>query len=99
MTPPSLTHHQFTCPHCDERTSMLLELSAGTQHYVEDCEVCENDAGELTRKAVTLLAEANELHGTLHVLGVRDEYRSWLTRATFLLVMTAAETVSSVEVC
>ncbi len=34
--------HVFTCPHCGERISMLLDLSAGSQHYVEDCEVCCN---------------------------------------------------------
>jgi len=30
----------FTCPHCAERISMLLDLSAGYQRYIEDCEVC-----------------------------------------------------------
>jgi len=30
----------FACPHCGERISMLLDLSAGSQNYVEDCEVC-----------------------------------------------------------
>ena len=32
----------FTCPHCGERISMLLDLSAGCQRYIEDCEVCCN---------------------------------------------------------
>lgn len=32
--------HPFTCPHCGAHISMLLDLSAGSQHYVEDCEVC-----------------------------------------------------------
>jgi transcription elongation factor Elf1 len=32
----------FACPHCGERISMLLDLSAGSQSYVEDCEVCCN---------------------------------------------------------
>ena len=32
----------FACPHCGERISMLLDLSAGSQCYVEDCEVCCN---------------------------------------------------------
>jgi len=32
----------FTCPHCGERISMLLDLSAGFQSYIEDCEVCCN---------------------------------------------------------
>jgi hypothetical protein len=30
----------FSCPHCGERISMLLDLSAGSQRYIEDCEVC-----------------------------------------------------------
>lgn len=34
--------HFFICPHCGERISMLLDLSAGSQRYVEDCEVCCN---------------------------------------------------------
>jgi transcription elongation factor Elf1 len=32
--------HQFTCPYCGEEISMVLDLSAGRQTYVEDCEVC-----------------------------------------------------------
>lgn len=37
------THRQvFTCPHCGERISMLLDLSVGYQRYIEDCEVCCN---------------------------------------------------------
>jgi transcription elongation factor Elf1 len=32
--------HFFSCPHCGERISMLLDLSVPEQQYVEDCEVC-----------------------------------------------------------
>jgi transcription elongation factor Elf1 len=32
--------HIFTCPHCGEEISMVLDLSVGRQTYVEDCEVC-----------------------------------------------------------
>lgn len=32
----------FTCPHCGERISMMLDLSSGYQRYIEDCEVCCN---------------------------------------------------------
>ncbi|GMW02119.1 MAG: hypothetical protein AMXMBFR84_32550 [Candidatus Hydrogenedentota bacterium] len=32
----------FTCPYCWQRVSMLLDLSARTQWYIEDCEVCCN---------------------------------------------------------
>ena len=49
MTPHSddinrfpLRRHTFACPHCGARISMLLDLSAGSQHYIEDCEVCCN---------------------------------------------------------
>jgi transcription elongation factor Elf1 len=35
-----MTGRRFTCPHCGERISMLLDLSAGSQSYIEDCEVC-----------------------------------------------------------
>ncbi len=31
--------HTFTCPCCGERISVVLDLSVGGQHYVEDCEV------------------------------------------------------------
>jgi transcription elongation factor Elf1 len=31
---------RFCCPWCGERISMLLDLSAGGQDYIEDCEVC-----------------------------------------------------------
>jgi transcription elongation factor Elf1 len=30
----------FACPHCDERISMVLDISVRGQTYVEDCEVC-----------------------------------------------------------
>ena len=30
----------FTCPHCWQQISVLLDLTAGAQAYVEDCEVC-----------------------------------------------------------
>ena len=32
----------FTCPYCWESITMLLDLSADRQSYVEDCEVCCN---------------------------------------------------------
>lgn len=33
--------HFFTCPHCWEEVSMLLDPSV-SQTYIEDCEVCCN---------------------------------------------------------
>jgi len=29
-----------TCPHCWETISLMLDLSAGHQDYIEDCAVC-----------------------------------------------------------
>ncbi len=30
----------FTCPYCWQEISFVLDLSAGEQTYIEDCEVC-----------------------------------------------------------
>lgn len=32
--------HFFTCPYCWQTISFVLDLSAGEQSYIEDCEVC-----------------------------------------------------------
>ncbi len=32
--------YSFNCPYCGEEISMVLDLSAGGQSYIEDCEVC-----------------------------------------------------------
>lgn len=37
-----MNEHFFTCPHCWEEISMLIDLSVPYQKYVEDCEVCCN---------------------------------------------------------
>lgn len=34
--------HYFQCPYCWEEISILLDVSAPRQTYVEDCEVCCN---------------------------------------------------------
>ena len=36
---PSVEHY-FVCPYCGQEISMVLDLSAGRQTYIEDCEVC-----------------------------------------------------------
>jgi transcription elongation factor Elf1 len=33
---------KLICPCCAEEVSILLDLSAGGQRYIEDCEVCCN---------------------------------------------------------
>lgn len=35
-----LLEHQIHCPFCAESLSVLLDLSAGDQDYIEDCQVC-----------------------------------------------------------
>lgn len=37
-----MLEHYFTCPHCWETISMLLDISISKQTYIEDCEVCCN---------------------------------------------------------
>ena len=32
--------HRLDCPFCGEPITILVDLSAGTQSYIEDCEVC-----------------------------------------------------------
>jgi transcription elongation factor Elf1 len=36
----NIVEHSFSCPHCGEQISMVLDLSVRKQTYVEDCEVC-----------------------------------------------------------
>lgn len=33
---------QYTCPHCWESSVIQLDLSGGSQTFVQDCEVCCN---------------------------------------------------------
>lgn len=35
-----LRAHAVECPYCGEWIELLLDLSAGSQSYVEDCQVC-----------------------------------------------------------
>lgn len=37
-----LVTEQYTCPHCWETSEIGLDLSAGSQTFVQDCEVCCN---------------------------------------------------------
>jgi len=51
-----MLEHFFQCPYCWEQISMLLDVSVGSDKYIEDCEVCCNpievsiafEAGELS---------------------------------------------------
>lgn len=35
-----IDHHRQTCPYCGEQIEIAVDLSAGSQAYVEDCGVC-----------------------------------------------------------
>ncbi len=35
-----LHEHTISCPYCFETIEVLLDLSAGDQAYIEDCQVC-----------------------------------------------------------
>lgn len=35
-----LEERQIGCPFCSEAITILLDVSAGSQQYIEDCQVC-----------------------------------------------------------
>ncbi len=35
-----LEEKRICCPYCGETLTIVLDLSAGSQSYVEDCQVC-----------------------------------------------------------
>ena len=37
-----MTEYFFTCPHCWDKISMLIDTSISGQNYIEDCEFCCN---------------------------------------------------------
>jgi len=37
-----MIEHFFTCPHCWQQISMLIDNSISEQSFIEDCEVCCN---------------------------------------------------------
>jgi hypothetical protein len=50
------------CPYCGERFDARVEVSAGAQEYIEDCEVC--------CRPMTLSVELED-NGALHALRVQ----------------------------
>lgn len=58
----------------------------------------ETDGGGLAQKAATLLAEATALQGTLHLPGVRDDYRCRLEQVVLLAASALGNAVESREV-
>ena len=39
-TAPDLAVHGVHCPYCGEALELVVDASAGTQRYIEDCAVC-----------------------------------------------------------
>jgi hypothetical protein len=39
-TQPGSEFHQIQCPYCGEAFETLIDLSAGSATYIEDCQVC-----------------------------------------------------------
>ncbi len=37
---PQLLDRRIGCPYCGETLTIVLDLSAGGQSYIEDCQVC-----------------------------------------------------------
>ena len=37
-----MTEYFFTCPHCLDKISMMIDTSVSNQDYIEDCETCCN---------------------------------------------------------
>jgi hypothetical protein len=37
-----LAEQPYTCPHCWQTSVIQLDLTAGSQRFVQDCEVCCN---------------------------------------------------------
>jgi transcription elongation factor Elf1 len=37
---PAIVERRIACPYCAESMEVVLDLSAGSQSYIEDCQVC-----------------------------------------------------------
>ena len=64
MTEP-LEHRLIDCPYCGEPFEIVVDLSAGSQSYVEDCHVCCRPVQldlvfDLTGKLVELRARRDD---------------------------------------
>lgn len=52
-----LSEEDVGCPFCGETITLVVDASAGSQTYIEDCQVCCRPI------QVTLVADGGELHG------------------------------------
>ncbi|MCH7503445.1 MAG: CPXCG motif-containing cysteine-rich protein [Proteobacteria bacterium] len=51
-----LSERRLRCPFCAESISLLVDTSAGSQSYIEDCQVC------CQPMLITIDADNGELH-------------------------------------
>ena len=54
-----LQNHDITCPYCGEHFPLEIDVSSGTQEYIEDCEVC--------CRPINVFIDVNEDNVQLHV--------------------------------
>jgi len=54
---PAIIERRIACPYCAESMDVVLDLSAGSQSYIEDCEVC------CQPMQISFDADGNELRG------------------------------------
>lgn len=55
---------EIQCPYCGERIELAIDCSAGSQDYIEDCQVC------CRPMVVRVTIDAD---GTAHVAVFRDD--------------------------
>ncbi|HLU06517.1 MAG TPA: CPXCG motif-containing cysteine-rich protein [Woeseiaceae bacterium] len=53
----AIIERRIACPYCAESMDVVLDLSAGSQSYIEDCEVC------CQPMQISFDADGNELRG------------------------------------
>lgn len=54
---PAIVERRISCPYCAEYMEVVLDLSAGSQSYIEDCQVC------CQPMQISFEADEDELHG------------------------------------
>ena len=35
-----IVDHRISCPYCGEPMEVVIDMSAGSQSYIEDCQIC-----------------------------------------------------------
>jgi transcription elongation factor Elf1 len=56
---PAIIERRISCPYCAESMEVVLDLSGGSQSYIEDCQVC------CQPMQISFQADEDGLHGLL----------------------------------